>query len=132
MHEKIMRFPADELYASKLVAAEGVKRHLLKDLPYDVDETEDTTEPLIFYDTQGGDYPEKSEDEEVKGKGKGMMAESKSNEMEAALVTHHVQSLVDAGVRPEDIAVITPYNAQVRHVQRTRVKMDELTRVDKS
>jgi DNA polymerase alpha-associated DNA helicase A len=117
MHEKIMRFPSDELYESKLVAAEAVKDRLLKDLPYEVEETEDTIEPLIFFDTQGGDFPEKSEEEEVDKKaGKGMMGESKSNEMEAALVKHHVQNLVDAGVKPEDIAVITPYNAQVRHI----------------
>lgn len=114
MHEKIMRFPSDELYESKLIAAEAVKIRLLKDLPYGVEETEDTTEPLIFFDTQGGDFPEKSEEEEVDKKaGKGMMGESKSNEMEAALVRQHVQNLVDAGVKPEDIAVITPYNAQV-------------------
>jgi len=86
----------------------------LKDLPYEVKETEDTVEPLIFFDTQGGDFPEKSEEEEVgKKAGKGIMVESKSNEMEAALVKQHVQNLVDAGVKPEDIAVITPYNAQV-------------------
>jgi len=115
MHEKIMRFPSDELYESKLIAAESVKESLLIDLPYEVEETEDTTEPVIFYDTQGGDFPEKSEEEEVDKKaGKGMMGESKSNEMEAALVNQHVQKLVDAGVKPEDIAVVTPYNAQVR------------------
>lgn len=34
--------------------------------------------------------------------------------MEALLVRRHVQNLVNAGVKPEDIAVITPYNAQVR------------------
>jgi hypothetical protein len=44
---------------------------------------------------------------------KGVASESKSNEMEAALVRVHVGKLVDAGVRAEDIAVITPYNAQV-------------------
>ena len=115
MHEKIMRFPSDELYESKLVAAEGVRARLLKDLPYEVQETEDTVEPLVFFDTQGGDFPEKNEEEEIDKKGgKGMMGESKSNEMEAALVRHHVRNLVDAGVKPEDIAVITPYNAQVR------------------
>ncbi|KAG9238380.1 DNA helicase-like protein [Amylocarpus encephaloides] len=115
MHEKIMRFPSDELYESKLVAAEGVKARLLKDLPYEVEETEDTNEPLIFLDTQGGDFPEKSEEEDVdkKKSGKGIMGESKSNEMEAALVKQHVQSLVNAGVKAEDIAVITPYNAQL-------------------
>jgi len=114
MHEKIMRFPSDELYESRLVAADGVKARLLKDLPYAVEETEDTIEPLIFFDTQGGDYPEKSEEEEVDKKaGKGMMGESKSNEMEALLVRQHVKNLVDAGVKPDDIAVVTPYNAQV-------------------
>ncbi len=110
-----MRFPSDELYEAKLVAAEGVQTRLLKDVPYEVKETENTTEPLIFFDTQGGDFPEKSEEEGGDKKaGKGMMGESKSNEMEAALVKQHVQNLVDAGVKPEDIAVITPYNAQVR------------------
>lgn len=115
MHGKIMAFPSAELYEGKLVAAEAVKARLLKDLPYEVEETEDTIEPLIFFDTQGGDFPEKSEEEDVDKKaGKGMMGESRSNEMEAALVKLHVQNLVDAGVKPEDIAVITPYNAQVR------------------
>jgi hypothetical protein len=41
------------------------------------------------------------------------LGESKSNEMEALLVKNHVENLVDAGVKEEDIAVITPYNAQV-------------------
>lgn len=113
MHEKIMRFPSDELYESKLIAAEAVKARLLKDLEYEVQETEDTIEPLIFFDTQGGDFPEKSEEDEGVKKGKMMLGESKSNEMEAALVRWHVGKLVEAGVRAEDIAVITPYNAQV-------------------
>lgn len=116
MHEKIMRFPSDELYDAKLVAADAVKDRLLKDLPYEVEDTEDTNEPVIFIDTQGGDFPEKSEDEETNKKGslKSLLGDSKSNEMEAALVKEHVQKLVDAGVRPEDIAVVSPYNAQVR------------------
>lgn len=117
MHENIMRFPSDELYDSKLIAAEAVKLRVLKDLPYGdddkVEETEDTEEPLVFYDTQGGDYPEKSEEEGASKKGKGSMSESKSNEMEAALVKYHVRKLVEAGVKPEDIAVVTPYNAQL-------------------
>lgn len=115
MHEKIMRFPSDELYDSKLIAAEFVKDRLLKDLPYDVTDTEDTREALVFWDTQGGDFPEKMEDEGVIGKGgKGMsLGDSKSNEAEAALVRLHVSKLVSAGVKAEDIAVVTPYNAQV-------------------
>lgn len=116
MHEKIMRFPSDQLYEAKLIAADFVKDRLLKDLPYDVRDTDDTREPLVFWDTQGGDFPEKTEDDVVKGS-KGMsLGDSKSNEGEAALVRMHVASLIDAGVLAEDIAVITPYNAQVRHL----------------
>ncbi|OHE98895.1 hypothetical protein CORC01_05791 [Colletotrichum orchidophilum] len=116
MHESIMRFPSDELYEGKLIAAEAVKERLLKDLPYEVEDTEDTNEPLIFIDTQGGDYPERSEDDDkdtVKKAKFSLHGESKSNEMEGALVRQHVQKLVDAGVKPEDIAVVTPYNAQL-------------------
>ncbi|KAG5960715.1 hypothetical protein E4U58_004570 [Claviceps cyperi] len=118
MHESIMRFPSDELYESKLLAAEGVKARLLRDLEYGVRDCEDTAEPVIFIDTQGGDFPERNEEQDdEKGaprRGKGsLLGESKSNEMEAALVRRHVGGLVEAGVRPEDIAVITPYNAQL-------------------
>lgn len=114
MHKSIMAFPSQELYEAKLVAAESVKARLLKDLPYEVEDTDDTREPVVFWDTQGGDFPEKTEDDEsaIKG-GKGRIGESKSNELEAALVKLHVGRLISAGVRAEDIAVITPYNAQV-------------------
>ncbi|RWA07199.1 hypothetical protein EKO27_g7900 [Xylaria grammica] len=117
MHEVIMRFPSDQLYESKLIAAEAVKHRLLRDLPYDVEDTEDTNEPVIFIDTQGGDFPEKNEEDAdntgKKGSVRSLYGESKSNEMEAALVRRHVTKLVRAGVKPEDIAVVTPYNAQL-------------------
>lgn len=127
MHETIMRFPSDELYESKLTAAELVKKRLLKDVDaYQVQDTDDTREALVFWDTQGGDFAEKAEDDGVastrtrtsgSGKSKGMkrsVGESKCNEAEAALVKMHVGNLISAGVQAEDIAVITPYNAQVR------------------
>ena len=115
MHEKIMRFPSDELYASKLIAADAVKARLLIQLPYEITETEDTVEPLVFWDTQGGDFPEKSEeaDDDKKKTKSSLLGDSKSNEMEATLVKHHVFNLVNAGVHAEDIAVVTPYNAQL-------------------
>ena len=112
MHEKIMRFPSDELYDSKLIAAEHVKAHLLQDLLYEVGETEDTREPLVFIDTQGGDFPEKAENEAI-GKKSVILGDSKSNEMEAAIVKKHVGRLITAGVKADDIAVVTPYNAQL-------------------
>ena len=116
MHEKIMRFPSDELYDGKLVAADAVKARLLEDLEYGVEDTDDTREPLIFYDTQGGDFPEKTEDEST-GKKSVLLGDSKSNDMEAAVVKMHVEKLIAAGLRDEDIAVITPYNAQLAVLQ---------------
>ncbi|EHL00368.1 putative DNA polymerase alpha-associated DNA helicase A [Glarea lozoyensis 74030] len=120
MHSLIMQFPSDTLYSSLLIAANSVKSRLLSTLPYDVLETEDTTEPLIFFDTQGGDFPEKNEEEEEeKGKKGRLLGDSKSNEMEALLVRRHVGNLVEAGVKEEDIAIITPYNAQLALISRT-------------
>jgi len=112
MHEEIMRFPSKELYESKLIAANFVKERLLKDLPYEVQATDDTREPLVFWDTQGGDFPERNEDDDISKKG-AFLVESKSNPMEAAVVVGHVENLIRAGVKPEDIAVVTPYNAQL-------------------
>ncbi|KAH0366239.1 DNA helicase, partial [Aureobasidium melanogenum] len=113
MHEKINAFPSAALYESKLMAAESVKARLLKDLPYDVEETEDTSEPVVFWDTQGGEFHEKTEDDDEPKSKSSLLGESKSNELEAAIVKKHVQSLVDAGVKAEDIAVVTPYNGQL-------------------
>lgn len=116
MHEAIMQYPSAALYENKLIAADAVKARLLNDLPYDVQETEDTTSPLVFWDTQGGDFPEQAEQDGEGGgggKGKALLAESKVNENEAALVGLHVSRLVKAGVKKEDIAIVTPYNGQL-------------------
>lgn len=113
MHDKIMRFPSDELYEGKLTAAEAVQTRLLSDLDH-VEDTDDTREPLVFYDTQGGDFPEKSEEETKKST---LLGDSKRNDMEAAVVKVHVKKLIEAGLKDEEIAVITPYNAQLAVLQ---------------
>ena len=118
MHESIMRFPSDELYHSRLIAAEHVGKRLLLDLRPGVADTPDTTEPVVFIDTQGGLFPERAESDEdgddgSKKKPRLVGADSKSNDMEALLAKAHVKQLVEAGIGPEDIAVITPYNAQL-------------------
>lgn len=116
MHEKIMRFPSDEMYDSRLLAASSVNSRLLATLSYPVQETDDTREPLVFWDTQGGDFPENPEvenrDDKHGGSKGALISDSKSNEMEAALVRLHVRNLVEAGVLAKDIAVVTPYNGQ--------------------
>ena len=119
MHERIMRFPSDEMYESALTAAPSVATRLLTTLPYEVEEIDDTREPLIFYDTQGGDFPEtiSSVDDHTPAdktvSKSSLLADSKSNPSEASLVKRHVKALVGAGVHTEDIAVVTPYNAQL-------------------
>ena len=122
MHHLICQFPSSELYDNRLIAAPSVADRLLSTLPYPVEDTEDTREPLIFYDTQGGDFPETtipsdipsgSEHGAAPKKRDVLSAHSKSNPSEAALAARHVRSLLSAGVKEEDIAVITPYNAQL-------------------
>lgn len=120
MHELIMRFPSSELYSSALIAAPSVASRLLTHLPYPVTDTDDTREPLIFYDTQGGLFPEttipsdpSAPDGSTPPTKSSLLTDSKSNPFEAALVAKHVAALASAGVRAEDIAVVTPYNAQL-------------------
>ena len=58
---------------------------------------------LLLVDTTGCDCEEEVEEE----------GESKRNHGEATIVLRHAQQLVDAGLLPEQIGVITPYNGQV-------------------
>ncbi|KAF3928356.1 hypothetical protein ABW21_db0202801 [Orbilia brochopaga] len=118
MHQTIMDYPSNSLYGASLIAAESVQNHLLSDLP-DVEATEDTKEPLVFWDTQGGDFRERVPDETDASSKRSFQEESKSNPTEASLCGLHVRSLIKAGVRPSDIAVITPYNAQVTLLSET-------------
>ncbi|KAK6332458.1 hypothetical protein TWF730_011366 [Orbilia blumenaviensis] len=103
MHEAIMKYPSIGLYDSLLLADAAVRSHLLSDLP-NVTNTDDTREPLVFWDT----HPQGGFGEDETGAN-----ESKSNAMEAALCLYHLRNLLNAGVQPTEIAVITPYNAQV-------------------
>ncbi|KAF8424475.1 P-loop containing nucleoside triphosphate hydrolase protein [Tirmania nivea] len=108
MHETIMTFPSKAFYGGKLIAHDSVRGRLLQDLP-GVEDTEDTHYPIIFLDTQGGDFPESEAD----AKSPGIGTESKSNPGEILLCVSHVRKLLVAGVKGSSIAVITPYSAQL-------------------
>jgi len=110
MHETIMTFPSKAFYEGKLIAHDSVRGHLLRDLP-GVEDTEDTHFPIIFLDTQGGDFPESEGGGDVKSPG--ISTESKSNPGEILLCISHVRKLFLAGVKGPSIAVITPYSAQL-------------------
>lgn len=55
---------------------------------------------------------------------KGLTVMSRSNVKEASLVVKYAESLVVAGVRPGEIAVITPYNGQVDAVKTLFAQLD--------
>ncbi|MCB9644720.1 MAG: AAA family ATPase [Myxococcales bacterium] len=103
MHETIMTFPSDELYGGALIAAEGNREHRLEQLP-DVAEDPLRAHPLIFLDTAGKGWTETSSQEDP----------SVANPEQAERVAAEVLRLLGRGVAPVDVAVITPYYAQVR------------------
>ncbi|MCK6546879.1 AAA domain-containing protein [Myxococcota bacterium] len=113
MHELIMSFPSDTLYGGVLVADGSVARHVLADLP-GVARTPLTEEPVELFDTAGAGWDEALEPD----------GESRENPDEARLVITRIQALRAAGVPASVIAVITPYAAQVRHLERALAALD--------
>lgn len=103
MHEQIMQFSSAEFYDSSLIAAECVREHLLADLP-DVLPCPLTQTAMQFIDTAGSDCVEQAETD----------GSSRNNPGEADVVVRQVQELLSSGVTPCEIAIITPYAAQVR------------------
>jgi ATP-dependent RNA/DNA helicase IGHMBP2 len=114
MHTDIMTFSSREFYESSLLAHESVASHQLRDLQ-GVEANDLTVAPVDFIDTAGASY-----DEQVEPEG-----ESRLNPLEAELVLRKVQALLDAGISATDIAVISPYAAQVR-LLREWVKQGEV------
>ncbi|EGW35223.1 uncharacterized protein SPAPADRAFT_53535 [Spathaspora passalidarum NRRL Y-27907] len=105
MNTSIMMFPNMQLYSNKLKSDSSVENITLSELP-GVEENDDTLCKCIWYDTQGGEFPEQVS-ESVEG-------DSKYNEMELLVVRGHIEKLLSDGVQPKDIGVIAPYAAQVQ------------------
>ena len=103
MHEDIMRFSSDQFYEGKLQADESVAAHLLADLP-DTTTAELTDCAVRFIDTSGSSYEEERDE----------AGTSIGNPEEAGLALRKVGDLIALGVSATDIAIITPYNAQVQ------------------
>lgn len=103
MHEDIMNFSSREFYDGKLKADPAAADHTLEDLSHvrggDVDPA-----PVVFLDTAGLGY----EEEEEEGTG------SRYNTQEAKLALKELAPLLKAGLRPEEIALVSPYSAQVK------------------
>jgi superfamily I DNA and/or RNA helicase len=119
MHREIMQFSSQEFYENSLVAAATVSDHLLSDLP-GVTTDELTATAIHFIDTAGASF-----DEAVEPDG-----ESRFNPQEAELAARKVQTLLEAGVGAEEMAVIAPYAAQVKLLREllshTEVEVDSV------
>lgn len=103
MHEAIMAFPSASMYGGKLVAHESVARRRLEDLP-GVTADPLRASPWHFLDTSGRGWSEES----------GTDDPSTRNPGEAERVADETRRLLSRGVPAADIAIITPYDAQVR------------------
>uniref|UniRef100_T1J117 DNA helicase n=1 Tax=Strigamia maritima TaxID=126957 RepID=T1J117_STRMM len=108
MHELIMQWSSKNLYEDKLSAHSSVCTHLLKDLP-DVNENEDTSTPILFFDTATG----------LASKGNESEADT-----EADIAAAHVRNLISYGVKATDIGVVTSYNLQVTELLRLRLSSE--------
>lgn len=70
-----------------------------------MESTSETETPLFLIDTSTSAL---HEDEQTEGE------ESRSNAGEVELVVQHLQVLINAGIKENDVAIITPYAAQVQ------------------
>lgn len=108
MNDAIMRWSSDALYGGLLEAHASVADHTLA--------TGDG--PLLLIDTSGcGDEYEEEILED------GLNIGSVSNEGEAKVAISVVKHLLDGGVAPADIGVISPYNAQVAKLVELRTRV---------
>ncbi|KAF5201434.1 Dna-binding protein smubp-2 [Thalictrum thalictroides] len=118
MHELIMDYSSKELYDSKLKAHSCVAGHMLYDLD-NVQRSSSTEPTLLLVDIAGCDMEEKKDEED-----------STLNEGEADVAIAHARRLIQSGVQPSDIGIITPYAAQVVLMRMIRSKDDKLKDVE--
>jgi ATP-dependent RNA/DNA helicase IGHMBP2 len=114
MHEHISEWSSRAMYKGELKSFEGVAKRKLHELPHvkitKDDELLDAT--LLLLDTAGCELEEDANDDDAKGHS--ILHLSKSNEGEARVVARHVRALLEAGLKEDEVAVITPYNKQVQ------------------
>lgn len=111
MHEKIMRFSAREFYGPDLIAHESVANHTLHELSKFPDKQKSASShlSLILIDTS-----DKSTASEARGEK--LNRGSIVNNYEAEIIKKYIAKLIKDGIKPKQIAVITPYRAQVAKI----------------
>jgi superfamily I DNA and/or RNA helicase len=109
MNDAIVRYPNKALYGGALRSHPAVAAHSIDDAPLEV------------IDTAGRGFEEETPE----------ASESKANEGEALLAVAEVERILQKGVRPADIALIAPYDAQVQRLrQLLAARLDEGLEID--
>jgi superfamily I DNA and/or RNA helicase len=102
MHATIMAFPSERMYGGRLEAAPAVAAHTLEELGVAPDPARPG--PLVFIDTVGTGWSEERAEDDP----------STHNAGHAERTAEEARRLLARGLAPADLAVITPYDAQVR------------------
>lgn len=102
MHGTIMDFSSQEFYECQLEADAAVAEHDLQPLLNDAVYID--PKPWQFFDTAGADFQEMEDDASA----------SRVNDAEARFVAKKAAQLIEAGIEPKSISVISPYAAQVQ------------------
>lgn len=106
MHETIMGFSSEQFYDGKLIADESVRTHTAAELE-GVKGGDLTSKPLIFIDTAGTGWVETWNE----------LLESRENDGEARLAARLADALLADGLKPKQLAVLTPYVAQAKKLK---------------
>ncbi len=107
MHELLMRFSSGAFYDGRLTAHPAVAGHTLADLGVADTPVAAAARVLDVVDTAGTGH------EELAPEG----SDSKENPGEAAIVERIVRDLVEHGLAPGHIGIVSPYSAQVARLQ---------------
>lgn len=115
MNKIISEWSSHEFYDDRLVPWEGVAEHRLIDIvPEPTDSLENLVQPFILVDTAGGDCEEEEQSSEGGNwNGQEGFRASHGNVGEVEIVCRLVDDLVQSGVAPADVGVISPYSRQV-------------------
>jgi ATP-dependent RNA/DNA helicase IGHMBP2 len=103
MHAALMQFPNESMYEGQLKAAPEVASRVLAELP-GVRADALRPGPLVFLDSAGQGWTDRRTQDQP----------STSNPGQAERVAVEVQRILRRGLAPADLAVIAPYDAQVR------------------
>ena len=112
MNEMIMTWSSTQFYLGKLYAAPAVAGHRLCDLA-GVEAGVLTKTVLRMIDTAGKEMRECSS--------QSRSAPSFANLGEAAIVIDYVLKLINQGIKPDQIAIISPYKAQVLNFREIKI-----------